>query len=866
NVPLLQSPNTCSPSGTVNYPNQPAPLPQLIPNLPVAVPIPSSSSSGVTSYIIYQPITKNASLQQQQQPVVTPSQVSYKGTPQVVTTPMDSNQSTLASPTMSPQLPEKKIEKPIKPQVGCCYSLFLVIPAVRSGLPFFEDMCAAYQLVRKIFTYLPVPDLLNASCVCSMWRDLVFAPCYKNVESKSVSPLKGSIHAEDSTQINNDDVDASIHGNNKDIPKGIVNGSLSKVDVNNEIRLEDGKVRDINSEDNTPQDIKMNDLSVERVSNLKDENDQVRQVECTSIDVNSVNNVEITAVERLKEEERKRKQEEEEEIERRKIEEEAMKEKEENERKMKEELERKMKEKEELEKKMKERIERKKKEKEEMERKKKEEKVELERKKKEKEDLERKKKEEKEKMEYLVSSVLNEHDYFGRRRNTSGSSSESNSSSSSSSSSSGSDSEGSSSNSSDSEANMDITEEDVETSMIGCEDKEVNEEPSEKEVLKSPSPLQELSPKLQLPESHEEKTPEKPLENQEISPEKVEKEEPQRKDSSEVLEPEISETPIIEKLIPPIEENAQISPEWEVISEALSTMKYLKKLVVGNCDCEVVETLIARCHQLTSFNFYNFDFDSQNDDDDDDVIKFDPSVLMQTRHLEELCLCSHKNFIFKSNFNFIKLPRLKMLTLKGLKTTEIGWPYLGIHLTRLRLSSISTFSHNNWLNISSMADLVELELDGGGSDHDSELCTALGKLSHLTKLSLFDWNIGSKLPHTLKRLHNIKYLHVIPAIENQSLKGVFAGRLMVVVESSKHLNEFIWGIQPQNIVVDETGGEKIYILNMKAGKETGSVEGEEVRSVSIDSLKGFIKCRIPQTKISVAKVSTNIGTWSPDGF
>lgn len=89
---------------------------QLIPNLPVAVPIPSTSASGVTSYIIYQPITKNASLQQQS--IVTPSQVSFKGTPQVVTTSMDSNQNSLAPSTISPQSPEKKVEKTVQPQVS----------------------------------------------------------------------------------------------------------------------------------------------------------------------------------------------------------------------------------------------------------------------------------------------------------------------------------------------------------------------------------------------------------------------------------------------------------------------------------------------------------------------------------------------------------------------------------------------------------------------------------------------------------------------------------------------------------------------------------------------------------------------------
>lgn len=49
----------------------------------------------------------------------------------------------------------------------------------------------------------------------------------------------------------------------------------------------------------------------------------------------------------------------------------------------------------------------------------------------------------------------------------------------------------------------------------------------------------------------------------------------------------------------------------------------------------------------------------------------------------------------------------------------------------------------------------------------------------------------------------------------QTMRGVFAGRLMTVLESSKHLNKFIWGIQAQNITLEENSEEKIFILNMK---------------------------------------------------
>ena len=47
---------------------------------------------------------------------------------------------------------------------------------IRSSEGYMNDLCLGYKVLKSVLSYLNAYELLNAACVCSMWRDLALSP------------------------------------------------------------------------------------------------------------------------------------------------------------------------------------------------------------------------------------------------------------------------------------------------------------------------------------------------------------------------------------------------------------------------------------------------------------------------------------------------------------------------------------------------------------------------------------------------------------------------------------------------------------------------------------------------------------------
>ncbi|XP_042887616.1 uncharacterized protein LOC122263302 isoform X2 [Penaeus japonicus] len=285
---------------------------------------------------------------------------------------------------------------------------------------------------------------------------------------------------------------------------------------------------------------------------------------------------------------------------------------------------------------------------------------------------------------------------------------------------------------------------------------------------------------------------------------------------------------------------------WDDICGAMGSIHCLRGVILPTCRAEVLQLLLTRCKHLTSVTATELREPSG-------ISKFDPAYLMEVPHLEELRLGSTQNFLLTSNFNFIKLQKLKVLVMRGFSGSN--WPYLGTNLTHLQVGPISNFSNLTWNNIGSMTNLEALWLEDGGSQSDISIFEALSRLSNLRRLCLFNFAVGPKLGQALKKLTKLERVFVLPVPSQQTNIGVQNGNMLAVTETMRHVDELVWAVRSQDIqLINQV--EHIHMCPTKTKAYTGFASSDEAMANmwTLQRLETIVKRHLPRTRVRILKL------------
>ena len=225
----------------------------------------------------------------------------------------------------------------------------------------------------------------------------------------------------------------------------------------------------------------------------------------------------------------------------------------------------------------------------------------------------------------------------------------------------------------------------------------------------------------------------------------------------------------IEEDVTPVKEE-----HWGKIFSHLSSL-HLQKIVLHECEEGLLDQLLSHCHSLKTLIVSGLG-------NPHCLVNFDPSYLLQAPGLENLQLLGR--FKFTSNFNFIKLRKLKKLNLDGAEFTR--WPYLSTSLTHLYLNPISTFSADTWNNISALTNLKQLSLSNfPQDDSENNWHSCLYQLSRLENLALINFHVTQKVMLFPKKLPNLKKIAVMPRCsDNMSLVSEQLSRVRQLTATS----------------------------------------------------------------------------------
>ncbi|KAA0188513.1 hypothetical protein HAZT_HAZT010038 [Hyalella azteca] len=209
------------------------------------------------------------------------------------------------------------------------------------------------------------------------------------------------------------------------------------------------------------------------------------------------------------------------------------------------------------------------------------------------------------------------------------------------------------------------------------------------------------------------------------------------------------------------DEERPLTSVWEEACRSVGLMQHLRKLQLTECGEDLLEHLLPHCSRLTALHISKL-----GDKHSNLLLRLDPNLLLNAVALEDLHLSGH--FTFTSNFNFIKLRKLKKLGLVGAQLPL--WPHLGTSLTHLYLSPVSRFTSDTWNNIAAMNSLVELSL-GEFSEgvSDSSWHVSLSRLTQLRKLALTDCALGPRLLVLLKKFSALQKVVLKPLSQHPTL-------------------------------------------------------------------------------------------------
>ncbi|XP_063593606.1 uncharacterized protein LOC134770549 isoform X2 [Penaeus indicus] len=285
---------------------------------------------------------------------------------------------------------------------------------------------------------------------------------------------------------------------------------------------------------------------------------------------------------------------------------------------------------------------------------------------------------------------------------------------------------------------------------------------------------------------------------------------------------------------------------WDDICGAMGSIHCLRGVILPTCRAEVLQLLLTRCKHLTSVTATELREPSG-------ISKFDPAYLMEVPHLEELRLGSTQNFLLTSNFNFIKLQKLKVLVMRGFSGSN--WPYLGTNLTHLQVGPVSNFSNLTWNNIGSMTNLEALWLEDGGSLNDIAIFEALSRLSNLRRLCLFNFAVGPKLGQALKKLIKLERVFVLPVSSQQANIGVQNGNMLAVTETMRYVDELVWAVRSQDIqLISQV--EHIHMCPTKTKAYTGFTNSDDnmANLWTLQRLETIVKRHLPRTRVRILKL------------
>ncbi|KAK7077622.1 hypothetical protein SK128_001057, partial [Halocaridina rubra] len=236
---------------------------------------------------------------------------------------------------------------------------------------------------------------------------------------------------------------------------------------------------------------------------------------------------------------------------------------------------------------------------------------------------------------------------------------------------------------------------------------------------------------------------------------------------------------------------SRIIDTWKHICEALGTVRCLRSVVLPWCKPAVLHLLLSSCKNLTSVTAAEIGVPYDT--------KFDPAYLMMAPSLREIRIGSTQGFSFTTNFNFIKLPELKVLVIRGFQGKT--WPYLGTNLTSLHLGPCKNFTAQSWHNIGSMSKLKALWLEDGGSLGDNYIYEALSRLTQLRRLCLFNFTVGSKLGIALRKLNRLERLFVLQDSDDGVSMGIKNHNMLAVTEHLKCVLNLVWAVSSSDTIV-----------------------------------------------------------------
>lgn len=284
--------------------------------------------------------------------------------------------------------------------------------------------------------------------------------------------------------------------------------------------------------------------------------------------------------------------------------------------------------------------------------------------------------------------------------------------------------------------------------------------------------------------------------------------------------------------------------QWQDIFGALSLVRCLRGVTLPSCPGHVLQLLLASCRHLTCINAMDLRHPSG-------PIRFDPAYLMETADLTELRIGSPSGFSLTTNFNFIKLQKLRVLVMRGL--TGDSWPYLGTNLTTLQVGPIKTFTARTWANLGSMTNLQALWLEDGGSLFDSSVCEGLSRLTSLRRLCLFNFVVGPKLGNALKKLPRLDRLFVLPVGTEEASIVSQNGNMLAAVEVLRHVEELVWAVHASDVYF--SGGCDCIRMSPNDSKMyKGMQESPDSNLWSLPKLEMVLKRQLPHSNMRIIKL------------
>lgn len=284
--------------------------------------------------------------------------------------------------------------------------------------------------------------------------------------------------------------------------------------------------------------------------------------------------------------------------------------------------------------------------------------------------------------------------------------------------------------------------------------------------------------------------------------------------------------------------------EWLEIFTALSNVRCLRGVTLPSCPGHVLQLLLASCKHVTSINAMDLRQPSG-------CVRFDPAYLMEAPNLVELRVGSPSGFTLTTNFNFIKLQKLRVLVMRGLSGDT--WPYLGTNLTTLQVGPIRTFTTSTWANLGNMTKLQALWLEEGGLVSDLSIYEGLSRLTSLRRLCLFNFVVGPKLGQALRKLPHLERLFVLPTgTEEASIKSQ-NGNMLAAMEVLRHVEELVWGVHASD-VYPSGGADCIQLCPTKAKLFPGMIENPENGLWPLPQLEKVVKRHMPHSNVRIIKL------------